>query len=125
MRISDWSSDVCSSDLAFPPVMGSHPPLFPTQARSTAAGSGLPAQAGSCESQPDPLPWAVAVTRHHSGVAEAGSGDASHYLPLGAEKLGRQRPEQPPNVGHRRIDHDRRLWKAQSLTKWEDRKSVA
>src|SRR3546814_19073388 len=40
MRISDWSSDVCSSDLILPRAGGDAPRLPPRRVRSGAAGRG-------------------------------------------------------------------------------------
>src|SRR3546814_5979325 len=70
MRISDWSSDVCSSDLTATP--STPPDLKPSPSRGGLGGDGLPP--GN-----DATPWTsatgqkIAAEAAPTGINEAGS----------------------------------------------------
>src|SRR3546814_14502502 len=69
MRISDWSSDVCSSDLA-PPAY--HARLWQTSVRSGAGRVELDAARARpdrkpCRPQPPPRPATLATARARAG----------------------------------------------------------
>src|SRR3546814_3234726 len=78
MRISDWSSDVCSSDLA----KNLH---YAMTARPPVAGDMLHHRAGLRGDAPQQLAAALlAFRRHHADIAAPGQALAEVMLDLGA-----------------------------------------
>src|SRR3546814_4705363 len=103
MRISDWSSDVCSSDLSvrrLAPATAQNAYLFHQHCAKAAARVAAQHRSGLCERIRSAQPQ-----RLDRGVRALGgeSGDDKHRRLRGAQQLGQRR--KPVHVGHFQVEH--------------------
>src|SRR3546814_9693112 len=116
MRISDWSSDVCSSDLraACPDVCGGH-------GNDVVAPVGAGCALRQCAAAPPAwIAWRLdALAAEHSGSRPRTMRDRAGYAGLRRIRCAARRPQprrscpgdggRPPCTGHSRADRRHRL----------------
>src|SRR3546814_405868 len=88
MRVSDWSSDVCSSDLRIPGPAASWNGRVRVDSASPAPDNGRPSAGVAQAGEPEP-------TVRHRGIAQSGSAPALGAGCRGFESLY---PDHPPTT---------------------------
>src|SRR3546814_5555018 len=86
MRISDWSSDVCSSDLA--PFFWLSPVMSNTEQASPSRCAAMPSSAPIVTTPVPPMPETMMLNAPSESAASTGSGRSVCASPASAETLG-------------------------------------